>query len=304
MPHDSSYAGRGRVPPEARWLAGGLVIALIAAQWMTTGQAYFVEWATAEPTQRIYNADYRAAAAYLSHSASVEPAFIGSDRQLDLDQRTYQLYNPARRDARWFYLPDNPPLPREGGARYLLPGDADLPPILTLLAPAATTDETLTGPTGNYVLLRALRISSDAVDGLLAQGGAQPFEIIPAYGDALRLTAAGVQNNGEELGVITRMGSHRAVAIPAAARRSADAPQAFRLALRCHGVSVGAKRRGRADALSHLAARRSAGRDAHLAPVRTTFLPATTASGSPYTMTGKACCPLAPAITRPPVTPK
>ncbi len=194
---------RGRVPPEARRLAGGLVVALIAAQWMTTGQAYFVAWATAEPTQRIYNADYRAAAAYLSRSASAEPAFIGSDRQLDLDQRTYQLYNPARRDARWFYLPDNPPLPREGGARYLLPGGADLPPILTLLAPAATTDETLTGPTGNYVLLRALRISSDAVDGLLAQGGAQPFEIIPAYGDALRLTATGVQNSGEELGIIT-----------------------------------------------------------------------------------------------------
>lgn len=193
----------GGVPPEARWLAAGLGVALVATQWLAGGRAYFEEWATAEPTQRIYNGDYRAAATYLSMGPSIEPAFIGADRQLDLDRKTYLLYGPARRDARWFYLPDDPPLPREGSARYLLPGGRDLPPALALLQSRSTTDETLPGPTGAYDLLRVLRISAEAVNALVAERAGAPLDPVPAYGDALRLTAAGVQDRGEILDIIT-----------------------------------------------------------------------------------------------------
>jgi hypothetical protein len=172
-------------------------VALVAAQWLAGGRAYFEEWATAEPTQRIYNADYRAAASYLSMSPSIEPAFIGADRQLDLDKKTYLLYGPARRDAHWFYLPDNPPLPREGSARYLLPGGRDLPPALALLQSQTMTDETLPGPTGEYDLLRVLRVSAEAVNALLAERAGAPLDPVPAYGETLRLTAAGLQDRGE-----------------------------------------------------------------------------------------------------------
>jgi hypothetical protein len=193
----------GRVPPKAQWLAVGLGAVLVVSQWIVNGQAYFEQWASAEPTQRIYNADFRAAAAYLSRNPSVEPAFIGTDRQLDLDQRTYFLYGPARSDARWFYLPANPPVPREGAARYLLPGETDLPPVLALLEPRATTHETLPGPDGEHDLLRALRVDAAAVAALLAESGARPLEEILTYGDALRLITAGIQDRGQHLDLIT-----------------------------------------------------------------------------------------------------
>ena len=42
--------------------------------------AYFVDWAQAEPSQRIYNADFRAVAAYLDEHKTDEPVYAGTDR--------------------------------------------------------------------------------------------------------------------------------------------------------------------------------------------------------------------------------
>ena len=96
--------------------------------------AYFSTWATAERTQRIYNADFRAAAAWLDANAQDEPVYMGTDRLLDLDQLTYGFYEPRRIDANWFLLPDSPALPAEGSALYLLPASTKLPATLDALS--------------------------------------------------------------------------------------------------------------------------------------------------------------------------
>lgn len=193
----------GGVPGWAPAALAATALALVVYQWIESGQVYFVRWANAEPTQRVYNADWRAAAKLLTISPSVEPAFIGTDRLLDLDRKTYLLYGPVRRDARWFHLPGNPPLPANGGARYLMPGNVALPPALAILADRATLDQTLPGSADEYVLLRDLRLSADAVDAALDARAARPPESIPDYSETLRLTRAGAQDGGAQLDLVT-----------------------------------------------------------------------------------------------------
>ncbi len=122
-----------------RWLIPIALGALLLWHVAESSRAYFVTWAQAEPTQRIYNADFRAAVALADALPPEEEVYIGSDRNLDLDRRTYQLYGPRRSDVQWFYLPGSPPLPRGSfGATYLLPQtSAELPPALDVLALAA-----------------------------------------------------------------------------------------------------------------------------------------------------------------------
>ena len=108
-------AQRGKDPTRSRAarsrLAAVLVLLLLAWHAFNNSVAYFVDWAQAEPTQRIYNADYRAVAAYLDTHPTDEPVFIGADRLIDLDRKVYQLYQPQRPVTGWFPARENLPLP-------------------------------------------------------------------------------------------------------------------------------------------------------------------------------------------------
>jgi hypothetical protein len=184
-----------------------VMLALLLWHLAESGQAYFVTWAQAGPTQRIYNADFRAAAAYLAEHPQDSQAFIGTDRDLDLDQKTYQLYEPLRRDVRWFDLPGNPPLPAEGSALYLWPASLPEPPLLTLLAgdrPDEVTIPERSDGSERSALLRGLRLHRADVEAVLGELGVRPISSPPIYGDTLRLDSAGVRDAGTHAELVTR----------------------------------------------------------------------------------------------------
>ena len=128
-----------------------LVLLLLAWHALAAAWPIFVDWAQAEPTQRIYNADFRAVAAYLDEHMTDEPVYAGTDRLVDLDQRTYKLYEPRRQDLLWFAAQDEPPIPAAGHALYFIPASVkELPPAFALLVNASTERFVLPGPTGSY----------------------------------------------------------------------------------------------------------------------------------------------------------
>ena len=186
-------------------LAAVLVLLLLAWHAFDSSTAYFVDWAQAEPTQRIYNADFRAVAAYLDEHKTDEPVYAGTDRLVDLDQRVYKLYESRRQDLVWFATQDEPPIPAAGHALYFLPASVkELPPAFALLVNASTERFVLPGPTGDYDLVQAARLSVDDVDNTLREANAQPVSPAPVYGEALRLDAAGVRQDNNAMNLTTR----------------------------------------------------------------------------------------------------
>ena len=189
------------------WSRTAVVLLLLLLGWhlVSNSVAYFVDWAQAEPTQRIYNADYRAVAAYLDTHPTDEPVFIGADRLIDLDRKVYQLYQPQRPVTGWFPARENLPLPPDGPALYFLPTSVDtLSPAAALLVAAADERFTLPGPGNSYDLVQGLRLSNDDVAQVMQDANAQPLASPPVYGDALRLQAAGARQQGDILELLTR----------------------------------------------------------------------------------------------------
>jgi hypothetical protein len=172
-------------------LAGVLLAGLLFWQAADSAAAYFVRWAGAEQTQRIYNADFRAAARYLEeHPADAGgEVFIGTDRLLDLDSRTYELYEPPRTDVNWFSLPESPALPRQGAALYLIPASTEAPPSLRFVS--EVEQFVLPGPGGQSGLLHGFRVDADAVKRALDASGVRPVNEPVGFGDALRLDGLG-----------------------------------------------------------------------------------------------------------------
>ena len=100
----SSSLSRGKTRARSRAalsrLAAVLLLLLLVWHAFNSSVAYFVDWAQAEPAQRIYNADFLAVAAYLDKHKTDEPVYAGTDRLFDLDQRVYKLYIPDGKT--WF----------------------------------------------------------------------------------------------------------------------------------------------------------------------------------------------------------
>ncbi len=202
-------AQRGNDPARSRaaWsrLAAVLVLLLLVWHAVDSSVAYFVDWAQAEPAQRIYNADFRAVAAYLDEHKTDEPVYAGTDRLVDLDQRVYKLYESRRQDLVWFSAQDEPPIPATGHALYFVPASVkDLPPAFALLVNASTERFVLPGPTGSYDLVQAVRLSAEDVDATLREANAQSVSPAPIYGEALRLDAAGARQEDAAVNLITR----------------------------------------------------------------------------------------------------
>ena len=187
--------------PAAAFGVAALVLLLL---WhaVDNGYAYFVTWAQAEPTQRIYNADLRAIAAYLDAHPDPDPVIIGSNRLVDLDAKTFDLYQPRAPDVHWTPLPLNLPLPAQGSARYfLLTGSNDAQPPLALLQDAVR--ESFTIPAASN-LARGFRLSAADIDEALRRQGVRLLPQPLTYGDILRLDAVGVQQQGDTLMLTTR----------------------------------------------------------------------------------------------------
>ena len=190
----------------ATLLAAVAVLGLLAWHGRESSIAYFRTWAQAEATQRIYNADFRAAAAFVSANPSATQIFIGTDRLLDLDEKTYRLYEPRQSNARWFYLPGNPPLPSPTGgeALYLLPSNVQVLPAALALLAANGGHEFIVPAANASRLLRGLRVDRLAVDRALARLGVMPVDAPPIYGDTVRLDAIGAWDQGSRLDVASR----------------------------------------------------------------------------------------------------
>ena len=62
----------------------------------------------------------------------------------------------------------------------------------------------LPGPTGDYDLVQAVRLSAEDVDETLREANAQSVSPAPIYGEALRLDAAGVRQDDAAVNLITR----------------------------------------------------------------------------------------------------
>lgn len=174
-----------------------LLVVLFADHWTENVVAYFERWPASAVTQRIYNADLRAAAAYSGQTPADQPLYISTDFWLDLDQQAYLLYQPGRTDAGWFYGPHGLPLPPPGGrATYLWTASAEN----TSAALAALAGE----PQGKGGQIQVATPSAAEVDDLLVGEGVRPLSRPIQYGDTLRLVAAGSKPAGNGIELITR----------------------------------------------------------------------------------------------------
>jgi Dolichyl-phosphate-mannose-protein mannosyltransferase len=210
-------SGPWRVLP---MLAGVMLAGLLIWHAVDNGTGYFLRWADAEPTQRIYNADFRAAARYLDEHPAGGDVFIGTDRLLDLDSLTFGLYladltngaelrsarlrQPERTDVNWFSLPESPALPREGTALYLMPAPAEAPASLRFVSEAGAEQFELLGPGGQYELLRGFRVGADAVQRALDASGVRPADEPVTFGGALRLEGLGYSAGPSQDELITQ----------------------------------------------------------------------------------------------------
>ncbi len=202
---------RLHIPGQVEGSMSRLRIVIVAATlalvvWHIAGssRAYFVGWAQAEPTQRLYNADLRAAAAYLDANPTDRPVYIGTDRLYDLDALTFALYEPHQPNVRWFHLPESVPIPSQGGAMYLLPASqGQKSPAWTLLTAAATDPIRIPADNGAYDLMEGFRLDRQELEQVLAAAGVHPLTKALVYGDAIRLDGAGIRQQGDVAEMIT-----------------------------------------------------------------------------------------------------
>ena len=195
LPSPRSAAARWNGAPILRQLLLGVILVGILL-WHASGDvvAYFDTWARTEPVQRIYNADFRAAAAFLDAEATAdEPIFMGTDRLRELDSLTYGFYEPRRIDLNWYDVSDTPPMPLHGDTLYLMPSSVALPDTLAALAPIIRDRTTLPAAAGGYDLMQAFRLNADDLEALLGRWGSRPLDQPVIFGDTLRLDAAGVR---------------------------------------------------------------------------------------------------------------
>ena len=201
---DSGHRPAPAWPPAMQRTATAVVlVGLLSWQFADNAIAYFRDWAMAERTQRIYNADFRLAARYLDRNAGQAAIFIGTDRLIGLDSQTYALYQPLRGDVNWFRLPGNPPLPPGGGAIYLGPTTAEIPPMLQLLLQAGAQQDLLSDAQGR-ALMWVVRAAPDAIQRAAENTNLRPLDQPVTYESALRLEAVGWQDSGTAATLTTK----------------------------------------------------------------------------------------------------
>ncbi len=94
-----------------------LLIGVFVWNFLDSTHAYFDSWAKSLETYKLYNGDLRAIA-MLPRERMGSRTFVSADFWMDIDQQTYLLYNPRRRDVDWFNASLALPVPKESGATY------------------------------------------------------------------------------------------------------------------------------------------------------------------------------------------
>lgn len=182
-----------------------LITMLLGWHLFDNTTAYFVTWKNAAATQQIYNADLRAAAAYLNMTSSDQPVYISTDFWLDLDQQTYLLYEPLRRDVAWFYGPQGFPLPGDQDGVYVwtvsAPGNASL---LQALERAGYREDPVSSPDVCCNLLTSAKLSRADVESAVQQLQLVPVTPALDFADTLQLVAAQASVAGNHIEVISR----------------------------------------------------------------------------------------------------
>ncbi len=183
-------------------LLGGAALALLTWHLVESGNAYFVRWAQAEPTQRVYNGDWRALAGYL-RGRNIPQVIVGTDRLRELDSQTYRFYAPDQPDHDWFLLPDAPPMPVVP-ALVAWPASAQqFPNSWPLLAAAAEEPFTLRHPTQGYALIDGFTVTPAALQAQLDAANVKPLQPAVDYGGFLQLAAAGLRPDPSGLQLTT-----------------------------------------------------------------------------------------------------
>ena len=162
---------------------------------------YFVTWARADDTQVIYRADLRHIASYLDSIPADTPAFISSSFWLDLDQQTYLLYNPNRRDPGWFNAKLGMPWPANQEIITIFsassPPAPELACALAQMEPAAKI-MTASGQMPLFVSYRGIPGPNNLPCDL------QPLASSIKFGNSLQVDAAVVKTNEDNAIILTR----------------------------------------------------------------------------------------------------
>ena len=182
-----------------RWkiAAAFLMIALFAWHLWDSGHAYFDVWAKAPETYRIYNGDLRAVA-MVPKEKTANRVFVSTDYWMDIDQQTYLLYNPRRRNVDWF------------NAELALPlSDSAATYFFTISSPGSQvviTDTVCAGSAwdvkafyGDLVVAKARTISHSDEESVPGRLGMRPLSEPVLFDKSVRLLsgAAHVDDNGE-----------------------------------------------------------------------------------------------------------
>ena len=186
-----------------RSLSVVLLVVLLVWHWADNADAYFNRWASAEQTQRIYNADLRLAQEFVDAHAGDDDVFIGDDRLMALDALTYTWYEPARSDVNWYRLPGDPPVPGARAATYLGPTTSAVPPVLRYLIAAGAESDVLHDAQGRPSMWH-VRATPELLTAVEQRANVQPLESPLEYENTLRLDGVGWEEDATGARLLTR----------------------------------------------------------------------------------------------------
>lgn len=182
-----------------------LIAALVGWHLYDNVMAYFTTWGNAAATQQIYNADLRAAASYLNSVPPEQPVYISTDFWLDLDQQTYLLYAPRRKDVAWFYGPEGFPLPGDRGGLYMWTPSAPNNSLLAeTFAQADYPQYVVNGPQGCCAGLISMNLTQEAAERAVQRLNLAPLTPPVEFAATLRLVAATAFVTRDEVKLISR----------------------------------------------------------------------------------------------------
>ena len=159
-------------PSRRRWaqmLVGGILITGLLGHSFKDVSAYFVVWARADETQSTYRSDLRRIASYLDSIPAETPIYISSSFWLDLDQQTYLLYNPQKRDVGWFNAQLGLPWPAENAIVTVFSSSSRPNPILQCVLDRMQLLEIEMTPSGQETLFESYMMPPIDEDDLPCQ---------------------------------------------------------------------------------------------------------------------------------------
>lgn len=196
------YMHRASIRKRMRLIICGTL--MIVAVWHAVYNihGYYNVWAQADDTQVIYRSDLRRISAYLNARPSDARTFIASSFWLDLDQQTYLLYQPQKRDVGWFNARLGIPLPSGKEIFYIFTASSRPTPSLRCILNQAEKLDVVMMPSGKRSMFEVYRIEPWDKHHL-------PCDLRPtvhriAFGGTLRLDSAVMHTDESQATVLTQ----------------------------------------------------------------------------------------------------